>query len=62
MKQIKFAKKWRDHVNETTVHEYSAGSAVVVSDATANRALKAKVLDGEPTNAPDPVKSDQAPE
>lgn len=59
MKQIKLAKKWRNRVNDTTVHEYSAGSTVVVADDTAERAVKAGVLAGDPVDAPEkPAKAE----
>lgn len=57
MKQIKLAKTWRNRVNDTTVHEYPAGSEVAVADETAERAVKAGVLDGDPVDAPDAPRS-----
>ncbi|MGV3580001.1 hypothetical protein [Brevundimonas sp.] len=48
MKQVKFAKKWRNAVNDTTVHEYPAGWSGPVSNEVAERAQSADVLDGAP--------------
>lgn len=52
MKTVKFAKRWRNRVNDRTVHEYPAGSTATVADDTAERAAKAGVLDGDPVDAP----------
>lgn len=63
MKQITIGqKKWRNRVNDSTVHEYPAGSTATVSDETAERAVKANALAGDPVDAPDvaPVKGKAA--
>jgi hypothetical protein len=62
MKTIKLAKRWLNRVNDTTVHEYPANSTATVSDETAERAVKAGVLDGDPVDAPDakPAKVEKA--
>ena len=63
MKTIKIGPKgWRNQVNETTVHEYPAAWSGDVANETAERAVAAKVLDGEPVDAPEkPVKSETKP-
>ena len=59
MKTIKIGPKgWRNQVNDTTVHEYPAGWSGDVSNDTARRAVSAKVLDGEPVEAPEAVGGD----
>lgn len=50
MKHVKFARTWRNRVNDTTVHEYAAGWSGTVADETAERAVKAEVLDGAPVS------------
>lgn len=50
MKHVKFARTWRNRVNDTTVHEYAAGWSGVVADETAERAVNAEVLDGAPVS------------
>lgn len=50
MKRIKLAKRWRDRVSDTVVHEYAKGSTVDVAEAVATRADKAGVLDGPPVD------------
>ena len=54
MKQVKFAKRWRDRRNDTTVEEYPAGWSGEISDERATRAVAAKVLDGDPIDAQPP--------
>lgn len=50
MKHVKFARTWRNRVNDRTVHEYPAGWSGAVADETAERAVKAEVLDGSPVS------------
>lgn len=52
MKTVEFAKRWRNRVSETVVHEYPAGSTAVVSEEAAKAASEAGVLKGEPVDAP----------
>lgn len=60
MKMVQFAKRWRNQVNDTTVHEYPAGWSGEVSNEAADRAVAAKVLKGAPVDVPDdkPAKTD----
>ena len=52
MKSVRFARRWRRRLNDSTVEEYPAGASAVVSNARADAAQRAGVLDGQPVDAP----------
>lgn len=57
MKNVTFAKTWREPLSPTSYREHTAGTSLVVSDAVAASAKADGVLKGEPTDAEDaPVK------
>lgn len=51
MKSVKFAKRHRHQLTDTSYQEWPAGAQDVVSDAVAKKAEAAGVLDGEPVEA-----------
>lgn len=59
MKNVTFAKTWRETLSPTSYREHPAGASLVVSDAVAAAAKADGALKGEPTDAEEP--SDKAP-
>ncbi|MGH6977833.1 MAG: hypothetical protein ACRED4_00835 [Brevundimonas sp.] len=50
MKSVKFAKRHRHQLTDTSYQEWPAGAEDIVSDAVAKKAEAAGVLDGEPVD------------